>query len=355
MIKIKHLINRQLLNVATPINISNIWNLGSRLCIILIIQLFTGILLSFHYINFRPLRFNYIYRIIFEINSSWLLRRAHANGARLFFILIFTHLARGLFYKSYLLTHVWGSGFSILLILILTRFVGYVLPWGQIRYWGATVIINFLSAVPIIGPILVKCIWGDYSVRFVTLNRLFRVHFLAPIILAILVLIHILILHSKGSNNPTITITNSNKILFQPIFIIKDNTTWIPITILFLVICLLIPNYTIDAENYTKANILVTPTHIKPEWYYLFAYAILRAVPNKLGGILALVARLIIIIILPFKTITSKHNKINKIIFWLFISFFILLSWLGAQVVEPPYIVLRIIFSSLYFLAAYIN
>ena len=343
------IVNAALIDYPTPSNISNWWNFGFFLGACLGLQLLTGIFLAIHYVRDVSLAFSSVSHIIRDVNYGWILRVLHANGASFFFFCLYFHVGRGIYYGSYMFLEVWNIGVVILLLVMATAFLGYVLPWGQIRYWGATVIINFLSAIPLLGNTLVKYIWGDYSVSIITLNRLFSIHFITPIILGVLTILHILLLHNKGSNNPTLSITNPNKTQFRPLFLIKDNLTWIIVLCLFITILLLLPNYSIDAENFTKANTLVTPTHIKPEWYYLFAYAILRAIPDKLIGIIALVISLIIIIILPTKPTPSKWIKNNKLIFWTFCSSFFLLSWLGAQLVEPPYIMLSIIISLLYF------
>lgn len=325
------------------------------LLVILGFQIFTGVILRLHYSSDITSSFSSIVHIIYDVNYGSILRISHANGASLFFIVIYVHTCRGIYYKSYLTNpKTWVRGISILLILIATAFLGYVLPWGQMSYWGATVITNLFSAVPYIGTSLVTYLWGSYRVRGATLNRFYSFHFLFPFILLFLSIVHLTLLHEKGSSNPLGNINNFSKISFHPYFTLKDIVGFALILIFLMYIVLYKPFLFGDCENFIEANSLVTPIHIQPEWYFLIAYAILRAIPNKLGGVVALALSILILLICPF-IYTSKFRgymfyPINKWYFWVHINVWILLTWLGSLPIEEPYIILGQIFSVVYFL-----
>jgi len=352
-LQLYNIINNLIIDLPSPSNISYIWNFGSILGICLIIQILTGIILSIHYIPNIELAFFRINRIWRNTESAWWIRLIHANGARLFFIFLYIHIGRGIYYKSYNLIHTWIIGVTIFLITIATAFLGYVLPWGQISFWGATVITNLLSAIPYVGNHLVLWIWGGFAVDNATLNRFFIFHFLFPFIILALIIIHLFYLHLSGSNNPLGLNSNLDKIPFHPYFSFKDLLFIIIIIIFIRIFILLFPFLTFDHDNFLPANPLVTPIHIQPEWYFLFAYAILRAIPNKLGGVIALVISIIILYTLPFinNSIQSiQFYPIHKIIFWIFSIIFIILTWLGAKPVEIPYIIIRQIITVFYFI-----
>nr|WJJ69973.1 cytochrome b [Apolemia sp. 3 CWD-2005] len=347
-------INSAIVDLPTPSNISYLWNFGSLLGLCLAIQILTGIFLAMHYCSDVSLAFHSITHITRDVNYGFLLKYLHANGGSAFFVCVYIHIARGLYYGSYLKIHLWNVGIIIFLIMMLTAFIGYVLPWGQMSFWGATVITNFVSAIPYIGNDVVQWIWGGFSVSNATLSRFFSLHYLFPFILTALVFIHVILLHVVGSNNPTGINTNADKISFHPYFTTKDLFGFF---ILFLFISYLvfyIPNVLGDPENFMKANPLVTPIHIMPEWYFLFAYAILRAIPNKLGGVLALVASILILYLIPFIHTSwlksLNFRPIGKLIFWIFISNFILLTWIGSKPVEDPFIFIGQLSSIFYFL-----
>nr|YP_010890038.1 cytochrome b [Apolemia rubriversa]WJJ70050.1 cytochrome b [Apolemia rubriversa] len=346
-------INSAIVDLPTPSNISYFWNFGSLLGVCLAVQILTGIFLAMHYCSDVSLAFSSITHITRDVNYGFLLKFLHANGGSAFFVCVYIHIARGLYYGSYLKIHLWNVGIVIFLIMMLTAFIGYVLPWGQMSFWGATVITNFVSAIPYIGNDLVQWIWGGFSVSNATLNRFFSLHYLFPFILSALVFIHIILLHVVGSNNPTGLNTNVDKIPFHTYFTTKDLFGFF---ILFLFISYLvfyIPNVLGDPENFIKANPLVTPIHIMPEWYFLFAYAILRAIPNKLGGVLALVASIIILYLIPFIHTSwlksLNFRPIGKLMFWIFINNFILLTWIGSKPVEEPFILIGQLSSIFYF------
>jgi len=262
----------------------------------------------------------------------------------IFFLLIYLHIGRGLYYQSYNLTETWNIGIIIFIVTIATAFIGYVLPWGQIRFWGATVITNLFSAIPYIGTILVEWLWGGFAVDNATLNRFFALHFILPFIIAVLALIHLLFLHQVGSNNPIGLNSDSNRIPFHSYFSIKDSLGYTFVLLIFIIIIIYNPNIFTDPENFLLANPLVTPTHIKPEWYFLWLYAILRSIPNKLGGVLALFFAILIWFTLPLTTSSNKQSSrfypLNQILFWSFIRIFIILTWIGGRPVEPPFILI---------------
>lgn len=307
-------------NLPTPSNISYIWNFGSLLGLCLIIQIFTGLFLAINFSRDITTAFSIISHIQRDVNNGWLIRSIHANGASLFFIFLYIHVGRGIYYSSFYFVKVWFSGLIIIFILIATAFLGYILPWGQISFWGATVITNLISAIPYIGNLITYWIWGGFSVDNNTLIRFFSLHFILPFILLIIILVHILLLHEKGSRNPLGLSINIDKIPFHPYFTIKDIIGAVIIIIIFSIIVIIYPYSLIDAENFNIANPIITPPHIQPEWYFLFAYAILRSIPNKLGGVVALIISIVIIISLSFsinkKLSSSFYNKINKILFW---------------------------------------
>nr|YP_010586015.1 cytochrome b [Anisocentropus kawamurai]UZZ43751.1 cytochrome b [Anisocentropus kawamurai] len=350
MIKI---MNSSLISLPTPSNISFFWNFGSLLGLCLIVQIITGLFLTMHYTPNIELAFysvNHIYR---NVNYGWIFRTLHANGASMFFICMYLHIGRNLYYESFLLKHTWMIGVTIFLLTMMTAFMGYVLPWGQMSFWGATVITNLLSAIPYIGNILVQWIWGGFSINNATLNRFFMFHFILPFILIIFILLHLIFLHSSGSSNPLSLKMNMDKIPFHPYFTMKDLLGFI-ILILFMFILIIWNPYLLsDPDNFIPANPLVTPIHIQPEWYFLFAYAILRSIPNKLGGVIALVMSIMILYTMSFtffkKVKGIQFYPINKIYFWLFCHFFIILTWLGMCPIEEPYMFLSQFFTINYF------
>nr|YP_003002162.1 cytochrome b [Blattella germanica]ACF19666.1 cytochrome b [Blattella germanica] len=345
--------NNALIDLPSPSNISTWWNFGSLLGLCLVIQIATGIFLAMHYCPNIELAFNSVNHICRDVNYGWLLRTLHANGASMFFICIYMHIGRGMYYGSYKLIYTWSVGVLILFLTMATAFMGYVLPWGQMSFWGATVITNLLSAIPYMGIDLVQWVWGGFAVDNATLNRFFTFHFLLPFIIAAMVLIHLLFLHQTGSNNPLGLNSNIDKIPFHPYFSIKDTFGFIVLIMLLTILTLKEPYILGDPDNFTPANPLVTPVHIQPEWYFLFAYAILRSIPNKLGGVIALVMSIAILFILPLYTSNFRGMQfypINQVLFWIMVSIVILLTWIGARPVEEPYIITGQLLTVLYFL-----
>nr|AXS66109.1 cytochrome b [Cucujoidea sp. 46 KM-2017] len=353
------IINNSLINLPTPSNISTLWNFGSLLGLCLMIQLITGIFLAMHYCPNVELAFNSVAHICRDVNYGWLIRTLHANGASFFFICLYIHIGRGIYYSSYILIHTWMVGVTIFFLVMATAFLGYVLPWGQMSFWGATVITNLVSAIPYLGMTIVQWIWGGFAVDNATLTRFFTFHFMLPFIVSAFVMIHLLFLHQTGSNNPLGTNSNIDKLPFHPYFIYKDIMGFLILIMALTILTLTNPYLLGDPDNFIPANPLVTPIHIQPEWYFLFAYAILRSIPNKLGGVLALVFSIAILYIMPFinkkKYLSNQFYPINKLLFWLFFNNILLLTWIGARPVEDPYIIVGQTLTISYFIFFLIN
>nr|CCD33262.1 cytochrome b [Trachemys decussata decussata] len=347
------IINNSFIDLPSPSNISAWWNFGSLLGTCLILQILTGIFLAMHYSPDTSLAFSSVAHITRDVQYGWLIRNMHANGASLFFMCIYLHIGRGLYYGSYLYKETWNTGIILLLLTMATAFVGYVLPWGQMSFWGATVITNLLSAIPYIGNTLVQWIWGGFSVDNATLTRFFTFHFLLPFTIMGLTLVHLLFLHETGSNNPTGLNSNIDKIPFHPYFSYKDLLGIILMLALLLTLTLFSPNLLGDPDNFTPANPLSTPPHIKPEWYFLFAYAILRSIPNKLGGVLALLLSILVLFLMPTlhtsKQRTTQFRPLTQTLFWCLIANLLVLTWIGGQPVEYPFITIGQVASILYF------
>nr|YP_010719267.1 cytochrome b [Parnassius tenedius]WDR47330.1 cytochrome b [Parnassius tenedius] len=353
------IINSSLIDLPSPSNISMWWNFGSLLALCLIIQILTGLFLTMYYTANIELAFYSVNYICRNVNYGWLIRTLHANGASFFFICIYLHIGRGIYYESFNLKYTWMVGIIIFFILMATAFMGYVLPWGQMSFWGATVITNLLSAIPYLGTMLVNWIWGGFAVDNATLTRFYSFHFLFPFIILMLTMIHLLFLHQTGSNNPLGINSNLDKIPFHPFFTFKDLIGFIIMLMLLIMLTLTNPYLLGDPDNFIPANPLVTPIHIQPEWYFLFAYAILRSIPNKLGGVIALVMSILILIILPLtfnkKIQGIQFYPINQVLFWCMVSTIILLTWIGARPVEDPYIITGQLLTILYFSYFIIN
>nr|QTC08160.1 cytochrome b [Parachauliodes japonicus] len=353
------IVNNSLIDLPTPSNISTWWNFGSLLGLCLMIQILTGLFLAMHYSTDISLAFSSVSHICRDVNYGWFLRTLHANGVSFFFICIYLHIGRGIYYGSYKFLHTWMIGVLLLFITMATAFLGYVLPWGQMSFWGATVITNLLSAIPYLGSYLVQWIWGGFAIDNATLTRFFTFHFLFPFIIAAMTMIHLLFLHQTGSNNPIGSSSNLDKIPFHPYFTLKDLVGFLIMTVILILLTLLNPYLLGDPDNFTPANPLVTPVHIQPEWYFLFAYAILRSIPNKLGGVIALVMSIAILFSFPFthfsKFQSMQFYPINQILFWTMIGIIMLLTWIGARPVEDPYITTGQILTILYFSYFLIN
>nr|YP_010239071.1 cytochrome b [Phrosinella nasuta]QTF74305.1 cytochrome b [Phrosinella nasuta] len=362
-LRIKHPIfsiaNSALVDLPAPSNISAWWNFGSLLFLCLIIQILTGLFLAMHYTADINLAFNSVNHICRDVNYGWLLRTLHANGASFFFICIYMHIGRGMYYGSFMFTPTWMVGVIILFMVMGTAFMGYVLPWGQMSFWGATVITNLLSAIPYLGIELVQWVWGGFAVDNATLTRFFTFHFILPFIVLAMTMIHILFLHETGSNNPIGLNSNIDKIPFHPYFTFKDIVGFIIMLMILILLVLINPYLLGDPDNFIPANPLVTPVHIQPEWYFLFAYAILRSIPNKLGGVIALVLSIAILMILPFYNLSKfrgiQFYPLNQMLFWTMTVTVILLTWIGARPVEEPYVLVGQILTLIYFSYYLIN
>nr|WHU54020.1 cytochrome b [Ctenotus inornatus] len=348
------IVNSSFIDLPSPSNISAWWNFGSLLGLCLIVQVLTGLFLAMHYTADISSAFSSGAHICRDVQYGWLIRNLHANGASMFFICLYLHIGRGLYYGSYMFKETWNIGVVLLLLVMATAFVGYVLPWGQMSFWGATVITNLLSAIPYIGTSLVEWIWGGFSVDNATLTRFFTFHFLLPFAIMGASMLHLLFLHETGSNNPTGLTSNTDKIPFHPYYSYKDLLGATLFLMVLLLLALFTPNLLGDPENFTPANPLVTPPHIKPEWYFLFAYAILRSIPNKLGGVLALLFSILILMFVPaLHTSKQRGNAFrpfSQALFWALVSNIIILTWIGGQPVEDPFIIIGQIASTTYFI-----
>nr|ASN74423.1 cytochrome b [Trachelipus rathkii] len=347
------ILNSTLIDMPSPLNISFWWNFGSLLGLCLMLQIITGMFLAMHYSGHVDLAFDNITYICRDVNNGWLIRTFHANGASMFFICLYLHIGRGMYYSSYTLTHTWMLGTSILFLTMATAFLGYVLPWGQMSLWGASVITNLLSTIPYMGTNLVQWLWGGFAVSTPTLTRFFTLHFLLPYVIFAMAALHIMFLHQTGSSNPLGLKSNSLKLTLHPYFTMKDIIGVLLFILVLTSMCLWNPYMLGDPENFNLANPLNSPPHIQPEWYYLFAYAILRSIPNKLGGVIALVLSIMVLYTLPFsskKKIQSlQFYPVNQLLLWSFFSVASLLTWIGAKPVEAPYIITGQILTIMYF------
>nr|ADY17972.1 cytochrome b [Propithecus edwardsi]AII98751.1 cytochrome b [Propithecus edwardsi]AII98788.1 cytochrome b [Propithecus edwardsi]AII99019.1 cytochrome b [Propithecus edwardsi]AII99070.1 cytochrome b [Propithecus edwardsi] len=347
------IMNSSFIDLPAPSNISSWWNFGSLLGACLALQIITGLFLAMHYTADTTTAFSSVTHICRDVNYGWVIRYLHANGASMFFLCLFIHVGRGLYYGSFVLSETWNIGIILLFTVMATAFMGYVLPWGQMSFWGATVITNLLSAIPYIGTNLVEWIWGGFSVDKATLTRFFAFHFILPFIITALVMVHLLFLHETGSNNPLGIPSNPDKIPFHPYYTIKDLLGLLLLILPLMTLVFFSPDLLGDPDNYTPANPLSTPPHIKPEWYFLFAYAILRSIPNKLGGVLALILSILILAIIPLlqtaKQQSMTFRPLSQCLFWILVADLYTLTWIGGQPVEHPFITIGQTASILYF------
>jgi ubiquinol-cytochrome c reductase cytochrome b subunit len=348
------ILNGTIVDLPTPANISVNWNYGSLLGLVLVIQLVTGIVLAMRFSGHTSISFDSVILIYQDANYGWLLRLIHSTGASFFFLFLYLHIGRGLYYGSYVYPELWNIGVVIYLILMGTAFLGYVLPWGQISYWAATVITNLLSAIPLIGQLIVEWVWGGFAVANPTLTRFFALHYLLPFVVSALAVVHIFYLHLYGRSNPLGVSSATNKVPFHYYFSVKDLYVFFVFFFVFLVVTLKFGYNLIDAENFIPANPLVTPTHIQPEWYFLFAYAILRSIPNKLGGVLGLVLAVMFLFVFTISSTSLIFRGINyspvaRFVFWTFVANFFLLTWLGRCPAESPYTEVALACTVIYF------
>ena len=350
------MVNSYVIDSPQPSNISYLWNFGSLLAFCLIIQIITGVTLGMHYTPNISEAFDSVEHIMRDVNNGWLVRYLHSNTASAFFFLVYLHIGRGLYYGSYKAprTLVWVLGTVLFICMMATAFLGYVLPYGQMSLWGATVITNLMSAIPWIGQDIVQFIWGGFSVNNATLNRFFALHFVLPFVLAALALMHLIALHdSSGSSNPLGVSGNYDRLPFHPYYIFKDLITIFLFIIVLSIFVFFMPNVLGDSENYVMANPMQTPPAIVPEWYLLPFYAILRSIPNKLLGVIAMFAAILALLIMPFTDLSklrgNQFRPLSKIVFFVFVANFLILMQLGAKHVESPFIEFGQISTVLYF------
>lgn len=349
-------VSSHIIDYPTPINLNYLWSFGSAAGICLVIQIVTGVILAMHYTPHVEMAFNSVEHIMRDVNNGWLIRYLHANGASMFFIVVYCHIFRGLYYGSYMYPRekLWISGVVIFLLMMATAFMGYVLPWGQMSFWGATVITNLFSAVPSIGNSIVELLWGGFSVSNATLNRFFSLHYLMPFIIAGVVIIHLSLLHKDGSNNPLGINTNVQTMPFYPYFYVKDLFAFFILVFILSMIVIYYPNSLGHPDNYIPANPMSTPAHIVPEWYFLPFYAILRSIPDKLGGVVAMISAILVLMVLPFmnfaKVRSGQFRPIFGMAYWFLVSDFLLLGWIGQKPVETPYIEVGMVATAFYFL-----
>lgn len=350
------LVNSYIVDSPQPANISYLWNFGSLLATCLGLQILTGIFLAMHYQAHVDFAFNSVEHIMRDVNSGWAVRYTHANVASFFFIFVYAHIARGLYYGSYKSPRVllWSIGVIILIVMMATAFLGYVLPYGQMSLWGATVITNLLSAIPFFGQDLVELIWGGFSVSNATLNRFFSLHYLLPFLLAALAIAHVLVLHTHGSNNPNGIGSTVDRYSMHPYFTFKDLVTIFFFFLILSIIVFYYPNLLGHSDNYIPANPMQTPPSIVPEWYLLPFYAILRSIPNKLLGVIAMFGSLLILLILPLTDVSrirgNQFRPAMKLFFWFFVVNFGILMWIGSQHPTTPYVEIGQISTAFYFL-----
>ena len=350
------IVNSYIIDSPQPANLSYLWNFGSLLALCLGIQIITGVTLAMHYTPSVAEAFNSVEHIMRDVNNGWLIRYLHANTASAFFFLVYLHIGRGLYYGSYKSprTLTWAIGTVILIVMMATAFLGYVLPYGQMSLWGATVITNLMSAIPWIGQDIVEFIWGGFSVNNATLNRFFALHFLLPFVLAALALMHLIAMHDTvGSGNPLGISANYDRLPFAPYFIFKDLITIFIFFIVLSIFVFFMPNALGDSENYVVANPMQTPPAIVPEWYLLPFYAILRSIPNKLLGVIAMFAAILALMVMPITDLSKlrgvQFRPLSKVAFYIFVANFLILMQIGAKHVETPFIELGQISTVLYF------
>lgn len=349
------IVNFHAIDYPTPVNLNYWWNFGFLSAFCLGIQIVTGILLAMNYTPHVDLAMASVEHIMRDIDYGWLIRYTHANGASMFFVMVYIHIARGLYYGSYMPPKElsWIVGVVIFILMMATAFMGYVLPWGQMSFWGATVITNLFSVIPVYGTDIVTWLWGAFNVGNATLNRFFSLHYLLPFAIAGAVFVHLAYIHKDGSNNPLGVNGNIDKISFYPYFYIKDLYSTILFSIIFSLFVFFAPNILNHPDNYIEANPLVTPPHIVPEWYFLPFYAILRSIPHKAGGIVAMGAALIVLLLLPFintsEIRSSAFRPLFRKFYWLFIGNCLILGWIGGQPVEDPYVIIGQIATFYYF------
>lgn len=342
----------------TPINLNYKWSMGSQVGLFFVLQIITGILLAMHYTPHVEHAFASVDHIMVDVQYGYIFRYGHANGASMIFVLLYIHIARALYYQSYITKPwLWISGLIVFLLMMATAFIGYVLPWGQMSFWGATVITSLVTAVPVIGEDIAYWVWGGFSVGNATLTRFFSLHYLLPFVILGLLALHLVILHTEGSSCPQAHDTVVDVITFHPYHTYKDSFVFTVLLTIFTFVVFFEPNYFGHTDNFIPANPLVTPAHIVPEWYFTPFYAILRACPSKIGGAISMLLSILVLFVLVlYKRLASKHyvllgafSNLNKVGFWIFVAIFLILMYLGCMPASAPFILLSRLFSTLYF------
>nr|URW98557.1 cytochrome b [Proechinophthirus fluctus] len=344
-------IEMELSHLPAPSNLSYSWNFGSLLASALLVQICSGLILSVHYSSDIQYAFTSVMHVTYDVHMGWMTRSLHANGASMLFLLMYVHVFRGLWHGSYRLSGTWWSGLAMLTVMMGTAFVGYVLPWGQMSYWGATVITNLVSALPYVGTTTVEWLWGGFSVSNPTLERFYTLHFLLPMVMVAVLPAHLLALHSTGSSNPLGLSNSVDTVFFMPYFSSKDLVGVMTLVAFYMTMVFAYPSTLLDPINFMEADSIITPTHIQPEWYFLFAYAILRSVPTKLGGVVALLFSVLVLAFLPFKGQSFyKMSPLRKLILYSFLVNWVSLTWLGSMPIEEPFTLMSKLNSMAYFL-----
>lgn len=348
-------VDNHIIDYPSPINLTYFWSFGALAGICLVLQLITGIFLAMYYTPHIDYAFNSVEFIMRDINNGWLIRYLHANGASMFFIVVYSHMFRGIYYGSYMPPRemLWCSGVIIFILMMGTAFMGYVLPWGQMSFWGASVITRLVTVIPFAGDAIVEWFWGGYTISNPTLKRIFSLHYLLPFVIAALVIIHIALLHKDGSSNPLGVESNSDKIPFYPYFYVKDLFAFMCFLVFFSIILFYYPNMLGHPDNYIPANPLKTPLHIVPEWYFLPFYAILRSIPSKVGGVIGMFGAIVVLLLLPYintsKIRSATFRPVFRFLFWFLFMDFILLGWLGQAPIEQPFVIISQLATFFYF------
>ena len=348
-------VSNHLVDYPTSINTSYMYGFGSLAGLMLVVQILSGVFLAMHYTPHVDLAFASVEHIMRDVNNGWLIRYVHANGGSFFFLVVYIHIGRGLYYGSYMAPreHLWASGVLLFVLMMATAFIGYVLPWGQMSFWGATVITNLFSAIPVVGESIVQWLWGGFSVDNATLNRFFSLHYLLPFAIAGLALVHLVLLHQNGSTNPLGIESNVDKISFYPYFYVKDLLGFVTLMAIFTFFVYFQPNTLGHPDNYIPANPMVTPAHIVPEWYFLPFYAILRSIPDKLGGVAAMGGAIVLLGLMPWlntaEVRSSAFRPIYRKLFWFVLADFLILGWIGQNEVETPYVEVGQLATVIYF------
>ena len=348
-------VSNHLVDYPTSINTSYMYGFGSLAGLMLVVQILTGVFLAMHYTPHVDLAFASVEHIMRDVNNGWLIRYAHANGGSFFFLVVYIHIGRGLYYGSYMSPreHLWASGVLLFVLMMATAFIGYVLPWGQMSFWGATVFTNLFSAIPVVGESIVQWLWGGFSVDNATLNRFFSLHYLLPFAIAGLALVHLILLHQNGSTNPLGIESNVDKISFYPYFYVKDLLGFVVLMAIFTFFVYFQPNTLGHPDNYIPANPMVTPAHIVPEWYFLPFYAVLRSIPDKLGGVAAMGGAIVMLLIMPWlntaEVRSSAFRPIYRKLFWFVLADFLIVGWIGQNEVETPYVEVGQLATVIYF------